>query len=254
MYTMPPILMRLTIKTRLAILSLFSLISLFAGLTALQGAEKKAQTREERFAPEVAKLAAEPAPSPGGILMVGSSIFKRWTTAAVDFAPLPITNRAFGGSRTVDQLLFFDQIVPSSKAALVVWYCGSNDVNGKVPPDEIVKNTSEWLTRTRAALPDAVVVLLSVIRAPQKRDSGYLSQVDETNRGLKKLAESVPDVTYLDVNPALETPGGEAQLDCYIEDKLHLNAKGYAQMTSILRRVLDKEWKSPALTSAATKS
>jgi lysophospholipase L1-like esterase len=185
--------------------------------------------------------------------MVGSSIFKRWTTAATDFAPLPIINRAFGGSRTIDQLVFFEQIVPSSKASLVVWYCGSNDINGKVSPENILTNTSEWLLRTRKALPDAGVVLLSVIRAPQKRNAGYLTQVDETNSGLKKLAESLPHVTYVDENPALETPTGEAEPEYYVEDKLHLNAAGYAKMTTVLLPVLQKEWKSSTSSTSVEK-
>ena len=238
---------------RFFFVSRLCIASIFVCFTSVHGAEKPSKSRDERFAPEVAKLAAVPAPAPGGILMVGSSIFKRWTTAAVDLAPLPITNRAFGGSRTVDQLSFFEQIVPSSKAALVLWYCGSNDVNGKVSPEEIVKNTSAWLTRTRTALPDAVVILLSVIRAPQKRDSGYLPQVDETNRGLQKLADTAPRVIYLDVNPALETPTGEARSDLYVEDKLHLNAAGYSRMASILRPVLEKEWKSASANPVAAR-
>ena len=75
--------------------------------------------------------------------MVGSSIFGRWTNCINDLAPLPVLNRAFGGSVIGDQLFFFDQIVPSSRAALVVWYCGSNDVNSKQSPEDIVKEYRE---------------------------------------------------------------------------------------------------------------
>ena len=89
---------------------------------------------ESKYTTDVAKLAAAPAPAPGGILMVGSSIFRKWTNCVTDLAPLPVRNRAFGGSKTEDQLFFFDQVVPSSRAALVVWYCGSNDVNAKSRP------------------------------------------------------------------------------------------------------------------------
>ena len=126
--------------------------------------------------------------------MVGSSIFRKWESCAQDLAPLPVFNRAFGGSRTEDQLFFFDQIVPSSRAGLVVWYCGSNDVNAKGTPQAIVQNTKEWLGRTRAALPQAHILLVSVIRALQKRQAGRLAQVDAVNQGLLQLASSVPDV------------------------------------------------------------
>jgi hypothetical protein len=199
---------------------------------------------EHKYTADVAKLAAAPAPAPGGILMVGSSIFRKWESCAHDLAPLPVFNRAFGGSHTGDQLFFFDQIVPSSHAALVVWYCGSNDINAKRTPESILQNTKEWIGRTRAALPQVHILLVSVIRAPQKREAGLLAQVDEVNKGLFQLAGSVPDVVYADVNPAMETPGGEPVAECYVKDKLHLTPEGYRRMVSTLRPVIEKEWKA----------
>jgi hypothetical protein len=199
---------------------------------------------EHRFTKDVAQLAAAPAPAPGGILLVGSSIFRKWTTCTNDLAPLPVVNRAFGGSETPDQLFFFDQIVPSSRASLVVWYCGSNDVNDKTASAKILQNTAEWIHRTQAALPQVRILLVSVIRAPQKRDAGSLAQVDEVNRDLVKLAHALPGVTYADVNPAMETPTGEPVMECYVQDKLHLTPEGYRRMNSVLRPAIEKEWKS----------
>jgi len=206
---------------------------------------------KNKYAAEVAKLAAAPAPAPGGILMVGSSIFRKWTNCAEKLAPLPVTDRAFGGSQTKDQLFFFDQIVPSSRAALVVWYCGSNDVNAKKTPDYVLDNTKQWIGKTRAALPQAHILLVSTIRAPQKRAAGLLAQVDEVNKKLIQLAGSIPDVTYADVNPALETASGEPVMECYVGDKLHLTQEGYRRMTSVLRPVMEREWKASPAAKAA---
>ncbi len=200
---------------------------------------------ERKYTKDVAKLAAAPAPAPNEILMVGSSIFRKWTTAAEDLAPLPVTNRGFGGSKTDDQLFFFDKIVPSSRAALVVWYCGSNDLNASKTPDSIVENTREWIGRTQAALPEARILIVSVIRAPQKRAKGLLPQVDETNAALFQLASSIPGVAFANVNPALETPVGEPVPECYVSDKLHLTPEGYRRVTSVLRPVMEKCWEAP---------
>jgi hypothetical protein len=234
------------IKRTITMKAAFLTAILVAGC-AVHGAEPSRPSAKHKYTAEVAKLAAAPAPTPGGVLMVGSSIFRKWESCAQDLAPLPVFNRAFGGSRTEDQLFFFDQIVPSSRAGLVVWYCGSNDVNAKGTPQAIVENTKEWLGRTRAALPQAHILLVSVIRAPQKRQAGRLAQVDAVNQGLLQLASSVPDVAYADVNPALETPAGEPVAECYVADKLHLTPEGYHRMTSVLRPVIEKNWKaSPA--------
>lgn len=229
------------------LLSLLALGWLLAS-PALPAAE--ATPRTEKYAAEIDRLAAAPAPAPGGILLIGSSIFRKWTTFAADLAPLPVTNRAFGGSQTPEQLFFFNQLVPSSRAGVVVWYCGSNDVNAKRPPEEVLANTREWLALTRAALPDVRVVLMSVIRAPQKRADGKLAPVEAINRGLLALSEA-DDVDYLDVNPALEDAAGEPLPDCYVADQLHLTPEGYQRLTSVLRPVLEKLRPAPGAKGAA---
>ena len=224
-----------------------AIIAVMLALGCLVRGADSESTTGNKYTAEVAKLAAAPAPAPGGILMVGSSIFRKWTNCVSDLAPLPVRNRAFGGSQTKDQLYFFDQIVPSSRAALVVWYCGSNDVNAKKTPEYILDNTRQWIRKTRAVLPQAHIILVSTIRSPQKRAAGYLATVDTLNKALAKLAVSIPDVTYVDVNPVLETAAGEPVLECYVADKLHLTAEGYRRMTSVLRPLMEKEWKaSPA--------
>jgi lysophospholipase L1-like esterase len=232
-------------RVLLALLCIQPAIALLP-LNALHGADPGPSPAVHQYTGEVAKFAAAPAPAPGGVLMVGSSIFRKWLTCAHDLAPLPVINRAFGGSVTSDQLFFFDQIVPSSRAALVVWYCGSNDLKARGTPDSILKNTKEWIGRTHAALPRARIVLVSVIRAPQKREAGLLPQVDAVNRGYFEIAGSDPAVVYVDVNPALETPAGAAVAECYVQDKLHLTPEGYTRMTSALLPVIEKEWKATA--------
>ena len=190
----------------------------------------------------VAKFALAPAPAPGGVLLVGSSIFRKWTTLSADLAPIPVTNRAFGGSRTGSQLTFFDRVVPSSRAGLVVWYCGSNDIKGGIATAVILDNTKQWIERTRGALPGARVLLVSVIRAIQKREDGQLDEVDEVNAGLRKLAQTMARVDYVDVNPALESASGEATPGCYLADKLHLSPDGYRRLVTVLRPAIEKAY------------
>ena len=224
---------------------------MLAAVCLVHGADSKTSTAKNKYTAEVAKLAAAPAPAPGGILLVGSSIFRKWTNCVEMLAPLPVTDRAFGGSQTKDQLFFFDQIVPNSRAALVVWYCGSNDVNAKKTPDYVLENTRQWIGKTRAALPQARILLVSTIRSPQKRAAGYLATVDSLNKELSKLAASIPNVTYVDVNPALEVASGESVMACYVEDNLHLTQEGYRRMTSVLRPVMEKEWKGSSAAKPA---
>ena len=68
--------------------------------------------------------------------------------------------------------------------------------------------------------------------------------MDEVNKDLAKLAGSFLGVTYMDVNPALETADGAPVAECYVSDNLHLTDDAYRRMTSVLRPVMEKEWKA----------
>jgi len=196
-----------------------------------------------KYTAEVAKFALQPVPAPGGVLLVGSSNFRKWTNAVTDLAPLPVTNRAFGGSQTSHQLMFFDQVVPPCRPGLVVWYCGSNDIKGKKDATSILERTEEWISRVKQMDSAAAVLLVSVIRAPQKHRDGQVAVLDAVNRGYEEIARSKEGVFYVDVNPALQSPTGESRAELYVSDGLHLNGEGYRQMTTLLKPAIEKHWK-----------
>lgn len=196
----------------------------------------------DRYAAEVAKFALQPVPPPGGVLLVGSSIFKRWTNAVSDLAPLPVVNHAFGGSQTSHQLMFFDQVVPLCRPGLIVWYCGSNDIKGKKDAASILSRTGEWMNKVKQMDPTTGILLVSVIRAPQKHRDAQIDVVDAVNRGYEEIARTKEGVFYVDVNPALQSLTGESRAELYVKDGLHLNVEGYHQMTTLLKPAIEKVW------------
>ena len=195
-----------------------------------------------KYTTEVAKFALQPVPPPGGVLLVGSSIFKRWTNAVSDLAPLPVANRAFGGSQTSHQLMFFDQVVPPCRPGLIVWYCGSNDIKGKKDAASILGRTGDWMNKVKQMDPATGILLVSVIRAPQKHRDGQVAVVDEVNRGYEEIARTKEGVFYVDVNPALQSLTGKPRAELYVEDGLHLNREGYYQMNTLLKPAIEKIW------------
>jgi len=195
-----------------------------------------------KYTVEVAKFAALPAPQPGGVLLVGSSNFRKWSNVVTDLAPLPVTNRAFGGSQTSHQLMFFDQVVPPCRPGLIVWYCGSNDIKAKKDAAFILGRTEEWISRVKQMDPSVGVLLVSVIRAPQKHRDSQIDVVDAVNRGYEEIAKRKEGVFYLDVNPALQNSAGDSKAELYVEDGLHLNVEGYHQMATLLKPAIEKIW------------
>jgi len=206
-------------------------------------AEEPVTAATSKFRDEVGKFAEQPLPAPGGVLLVGSSIFKRWTNAVTDLAPLPLVNRAFGGSQTSHQLMFFDQVVPPCRPDLVVWYCGSNDVKAGKDAAAVLARTQEWIGKVHTALPGVGILLVSVMDSPQKRRDGQSAAVREVNRGLARLVEKKERVFYVEVNPALENADGSARAEIYVEDGLHLNPDGYRALTRVLRPAIQQHWK-----------
>jgi hypothetical protein len=103
-----------------------------------------------------------------GILFVGSSIFRLWKDLGAHMAPLPVLNRAFGGSRTPEQLHFFDRVVLPYRPRIIVYYCGSNDVNAGETAEDIAWHYREFSERVRATLPGTRVYFASIIKAPMR--------------------------------------------------------------------------------------
>jgi lysophospholipase L1-like esterase len=203
-----------------------------------------AQKRWVRFQPEFDAFAAADRANPprtGEILLVGSSVFRRWKTVAEQMAPLPVLNRAFGGSRTGDQLARFDQLLPVYRPAVVVYYCGSNDLKAGNPPDEIYARFREFSARMMKLLPEAHLVFVSSTRSPDRKDK--FAAVDRFNALVRDYCAQTPRHHFVDVNPALVDTQGEPLPGVYGKDDLHPEAPGYEKFAAVLQPALAEVWR-----------
>lgn len=196
---------------------------------------------EERW--EQAWLAheAQPAPAPGGIACVGSSSMKGWRTLAADLAPMPVWNRAFGGSSTPDQIRALPRLILPHQPRIVVYYCGDNDLaNPKADPQRAVKGFQDFVTALRQALPATHVVYLSIKPSPRRAASWPI--VAQANTAIAAWCANDPLLTYVDVATPMLTAEGHARPELFAKDQLHLNAEGYRLWAGILRPVLERIW------------
>lgn len=179
-------------------------------------------------------------PAPGGIVFAGSSIFREWTTLAAQMAPLPVLNRAFGGSRTGDQLARFDQVILPYAPKVIVYYCGSNDIVAGALPPEIVTNFRAFVTRVHETLPRTRILFVAILKAPEKQDRWPL--IDEANGLIRLFCAGDARLGFIDVNPAVFTPDGQPRLELYREDKLHYWPPAYESFTAIIKPELARIW------------
>ena len=228
------------------------LLVLALGLAAASGSIASAQavasappqTRPERFEAQITAMLERdrtaPPPRPG-ILFVGSSIFRLWADLETHMAPLPVFNRAFGGSRTEDLLHYMDRIVLPYAPPVIAYYCGSNDVNAGASAAAILQRTHEFIERVHAALPATQIVYFSINKALDKRDKWAL--VEDVNAAMKATTTRWPWVTYVESNTALFDEKGEPRADLYLADGLHFKPPAYTLFTGILKPVIADAWR-----------
>lgn len=181
-------------------------------------------------------------PAPGTIEFIGSSTFTRWGTVVADMAPLPVFNRAFGGSAVGDMLRAAPRIVIPNKPKVIVYYCGDNNMTkGESSDPEVpVKGFADFVALVRADLPETRFVYVSIKPSPSRWAAW--PRVSEANAKLKELCAVDPKLTFVDISPALLGADGKPDESLYVKDRLHTTAEGYARIAAILKPVLEKTW------------
>ncbi|MBL8896527.1 MAG: hypothetical protein JNM84_02815 [Planctomycetes bacterium] len=172
------------------------------------------------------------------IVFVGSSSIRLWKTLAEDMAPLPVLNRGFGGSGLFDTVYWLERLVARHDPAAVVVFAGSNDIAGESPRSAawVAERFDELVLRLRALGCSAPLVYISITPTPSR--VAHLAAVREANSLIAARCQSDPSLHFLDTAATMVTPEGLPDPQWFVQDLLHLNAKGYAHWTSTLKPVL----------------
>jgi lysophospholipase L1-like esterase len=199
-----------------------------------------------RFASEIQAFAAADKanpPAPCQVVFVGSSTIHFWDTLGVDMAPIKVINRGFGGSTMPDANQYFDETVGIYKPKLVVYYEGDNDINAKRTSDQLLADFKTWVGMKDAKL-GATPVLFISIKPSKIRWDQYTAQ-QEANAKLKAYIATRPDLSYLNIVPAMLDKSGQP-LDIYRADGLHMVPAGYAIWTPIVKAAISQPTKTKA--------
>ena len=180
-------------------------------------------------------------PAPGTILFIGSSIFKQWTNVVENMSPLPVFNRAFGGSRSSDILERMDQIVLPYAPKIIVYYAGGNDINNREPAAAVFGRIYDFERRIHEKLPGTRIIFVAIDRAPQKRERWDV--VDAANALIRDYCGTTPGLAFVDLNPVTHDEKGEARLELYRDDQLHFKPAAYVAFTAGIKPVLEKTWR-----------
>jgi len=184
-------------------------------------------------------------PAPGGILFAGSSSIRMWTTLQQDFPGLPVINRGFGGSQIREVTAFVPRIVLPYKPALIVFYCGTNDIASGRPAAQVADDFRAFVTAVRASLPQTRIAFIGA--APNPARWNLRTQMLDLNARVRAFAASSSAIDVIDVWSSMLGPDGQPKAGIYRDDELHMNAEGYA----IWRRIVGDYLKEHPLAAMA---
>lgn len=192
----------------------------------------------ERFEEEILEFERQDArgPSPqGAVLFSGSSTIRLWGKRLdADFPGVATIKRGFGGSTFEDLHFLYDRIVAPHHPGKVVLYSGANDLNGGQTASEVVGYFRAVWNRLAADYPHARVGVVAIRPSPAHwhvRDG-----IARANAAMRDIVAERPGCAWLDANPPMVSgPKGELDEGLFVEDRLHLNDKGYDILVNVVR-------------------
>ena len=199
---------------------------------------EKREVKPETFPWEQAIKAFEASdktnrPPKNAILFVGSSSIRMWKSVEQDFSEYKVINRGFGGSQISDSVRYAERIVLPYKPKAIIFYAGDNDLAAGKTPGQVFDDFKRFVYKVHWAQPKVKIYFVSVKPSPSRWK--YQPQVVEVNRLIKEYCTHEKNLRYIDVYTAMIGADGKPRQELFAKDNLHMNEKGYALWTSLIK-------------------
>jgi len=174
-------------------------------------------------------------PPKNAILLIGSSSFTKWTDVQDYFPGYTIINRGFGGSILLDQIRYANDIIFPYQPKQIVIYCGENDLaSSDTVTAQMVFDRFKELYKMIREKTNVPVAFVSLKPSPSRRH--LFPKMHEANQLIrefidlqKSALDSQPvNIEFIDVNQKMLNESGQPMPEIFLNDSLHMNAKGYA--------------------------
>jgi lysophospholipase L1-like esterase len=177
-------------------------------------------------------------PPKQAILFVGSSSFTNWKDVQNYFPQFTILNRGFGGSSVSDVIRYADDIIFPYMPKQIVIYCGENDLAAadSVTGEMVYQRFVQLFIMIRDKMPKVPVAFISLKPSPSRWH--LKEKMIVANKGIKKYLRKKKNAVFIDVYHKMLGADGTPIKEIFIEDNLHMNAKGYAIWQKIIEPYL----------------
>lgn len=179
-------------------------------------------------------------PSHYKTLFIGSSSFTLWKTLGQDLPEYAPLNRAFGGSTLLDVIRYREDIINKYNPERIVIYCGENDVassdtiTGKI----VFERFKVLYQHIRGKFPKIDVYFVSLKPSPSRWN--MRQGMMDANVQIKKFCKKQKHTYFINIwNQMLENSMPIPSI--FMEDRLHMNAKGYEIWIKEIRKEIKTE-------------
>ncbi|MDE3741898.1 GDSL-type esterase/lipase family protein [Maribacter polysaccharolyticus] len=170
------------------------------------------------------------------IVFTGSSSIRMWHDLQERFPDHQIINSGFGGSQATDLLAYSDDLILRYNPSKVFIYEGDNDVASGKKTKAILTTIQQLIDKIRTNSSTTAIILIST--KPSLARWKLRRKYQRLNRKFKKFCKTDKLISYADIwSPMLD--GRKLIPDLFIEDGLHMNAKGYDIWHSALEPFID---------------
>jgi lysophospholipase L1-like esterase len=180
-------------------------------------------------------------PAAQAILFVGSSSFTKWVDVRDYFPGYTIINRGFGGSSLPDVIRYADDIIFPYNPKQIVIYCGENDLAGSdtVTANMVFSRFTQLFDLIRNKLPQVPVAFVSLKPSPSRIH--LMNKMTNANNMIKDFLKNKKNTAFIDVYSNMLNADGTPMKEIFLEDNLHMNAKGYAIWKKLIEPYLVKK-------------
>jgi lysophospholipase L1-like esterase len=182
-------------------------------------------------------------PPRNAILFVGSSSIRKWEDVQEYFPDETVINRGFGGSELTDAIRYANDIIIPYRPAEIVIYSGENDLaySDTVTSEIVLLRFEKLFNIIRDALPQVPIVYVSIKPSPSRQN--LMPRMEKANKLISNFLSSKKKTFFVDVYHKMLDKNGNPMPDIFLDDNLHMNAKGYHIWQKAIEPCLKKDKK-----------
>jgi lysophospholipase L1-like esterase len=177
-------------------------------------------------------------PAQGGLLFIGSSTIRMWSTLAEDFPGQTVINRGFGGSEIEDATYFADRIVFPYTPKMIFLRAGGNDLWAGKTPERVFQDFKDFVRNVQSKLPNTEIIFISL--SPSISRWKQADKENAVNGMVEKFVKENRGVKYIDTWSVPLDDKGTPKPELFRADQLHFSAAGYKLLVERVRPFVPK--------------